>query len=159
LELLGRRWDRWDGIVAAAAVTLIVVSFQPWFAIGTFLSVNTRTARDASRWSQAVVLGTLAAGIHLANRGRAEARGAAWLALVLLVGGLGLTGWQWHQALNTKPGEGIIYVKREEPGFIPNPFRSDPQWGLYAGTGSLILMFAAIGRGLVGSQPRTASAD
>jgi len=158
LELLGRRWDHWDGIVAALTMTLIAVSFQPWFAIGTFLSVSTRTAWDVSQWSQAVVLGTLAAGIHLAYRGRPEARGAASLALVLLVGGLGLAGWQWHQALNTKPGEGIMYVKSEEPGFMPNPFRSGPRWGIYAGTGSLVLMFATIGRGLLQSQPRTDSA-
>jgi hypothetical protein len=139
-----------------AAVTLIVARFQPWFAIGIFLSVDIQTAWDASQWSQAVVLGALAAGIHLAYRGRPEARGAAWLALVLLVGGLALTGWQWHQALNTKPGVGIMYVRSKEPGFIPNPFRSDPQRGLYAGTGSLILMFVAVGRGLVQSQPKTA---
>jgi hypothetical protein len=159
LELLGRRWDRWDAIVAAAAVTWIIVSFQPWFAIGTLLSVDTRTAWDASQWSQAVVLGTVAAGIHLAYRGRREARWAAGLALVLLVGGLGLTGWHWHQALNTKPEEGIAYIRRDEPGFILNPFRADPQRGLYAGTASLILMFAAVGRGLVQSQPRTNSPD
>src|SRR5687767_13317554 len=102
MELFGRRWDRWDGIVAAAAATLIVFSYQPWFVIGTFVSVNTRTAWDASQWSQAVMLGTMAAGIHLAYRGRPEARGAVWLALVLLVVAIGLTGWEWHQALNTK---------------------------------------------------------
>jgi hypothetical protein len=159
MELFGRRRDRWDWIVAAAAATLIVFSYQPWFVIGTFVSVNTRTAWDASQWSQAVMLGTLAAGIHLAYRGRTEARGAVWLVLVLLVVAIGLTGWEWHQALNTKFGEGIIYFHRAEPGFVPNPYRSDPQWGLYAGAGSLVVMFAAIARRLVPSRLRRASAS
>ena len=159
MELFGRRWDRWDGIVAAAAAALMVVSYQPWFVIATVVSVNTRTAWDASQWSEAVVLGTLAAGIHLVYRGRPEARGAAWLALVLLVGALGLTSWEWHQALNTKFGEGIAYLRRTEPGFGPNPFRSDPEWGLYAGAGSLVVMLAAVARGFVPSRLGRASAN
>lgn len=178
MQLFGRRWDRWDGIVAAAAVTLIVVSNQPWWADGVVGSgrsttlalvvgpVNIWTAWGPSHWSEAVVLAMLAAGVHLAYQGRPEARGAAWLAVVLLLGGLGLIGWQWHRTSNAEVVVVKVITRYEDPGQRlpidgaeePVLYRSDPQWGLYAGAGSLIVMFAAIARGLVPSRPTRASA-
>jgi hypothetical protein len=189
MELFGRRWDRWDAVVAAAAVILIVVSNKPWWD----LHVDTTAANVPSpegvlvgtwnawrywEWSGAVALGTLAAGLDLAYRSRPQAKGAAWLAVFMLVGSLGLVTWQWHRASDTKvkdqsgrilttapPNESPEdYRRRFEKleakmtaNARPLPTRSNPRSGIYAGTGILILVLVAIARGLV-RQPRQAPA-
>jgi hypothetical protein len=194
MELLGRRWDRWDGIVAAAAVTLIVVSYQPWWSLhGEPDSIQAGAGpmdyvwsawsgwqwwNPVAHWWGAVALGTLAAGVHLASRGRRGANVAALLAALMLLVGLGLAGWQWHRAsgLELKGLTRILTV-----GQRPNetdqdyrhrhdeevdaaiartpsiPTRSAPRSGVYAGVGSLIVMLAAIARGLVPPRLKRAS--
>jgi hypothetical protein len=190
MELFGRRWDRWDAVVAAAAVLLIIVSNKPWWEI----HIDTTAANVPSpegvlvgiwkawrywQWSIAVALGTLAAGLHLAYRRRPEAKGAAWLAVFMLLGALGLVSWQWHGASDFKAKDlsGRIltiappdespedYERRTEKlkakmtaNARPLPTRSTPRSGIYAGAGSMILMLAAVGRGLVQSLARTNSA-
>ncbi|MEW6471161.1 MAG: hypothetical protein AB1679_02735 [Actinomycetota bacterium] len=179
MELFGRRWGRWDGLVAAAAVTLIVVSYQPWWTLhAEGSSVTIWNAWRVWRWSNAVTLGALAAGVHLAYQGRPQAGGAAWLGVAMLLAGLGLTGWEWHRATNAEvtivtyatyarlPEESSDdYRRRKKEAFSaaaanarPLPTRSAPRSGFYAGTGSLIVLFAAIVRGLVRPQPRRAPA-
>ena len=188
MELLGGRWDRWDGVAAAAAVTLIVVSYKPWWALNAEPLARTIPQESLTliwnawshwAWSGAVALGTLAVGVHLAYRGRREARGAAWLAVLMLVAGLSLVGWQWQRASDTKvkdlsgrtltivprdetPEEYRRRMKEEEAFAVANaplmPTRSIPQRGIYAAAGSLIVMLAAFARGLVRSQPKRASA-
>lgn len=176
MELFGRCWDRWDGNVAAAAVMLIVVSRQPWYMLHDEGSVTIWNASTHWELSDAVALGMVAAGVHLAYRGRPEAQGAAWMAVFMLLGGLGLVGWHWQHA--TAPTEKAVilvgpdahpwetpeqyrhrvdeeYAARlANPAFVPT--RSAPQWGFYAGAGSLIVMGAAAARGLVRSRPTRA---
>jgi hypothetical protein len=185
MELFGRRWDRLDAIVAAAAVILIVVSNKPWWE----LHIDTTAAKVPSpegvlvgtwnawrywHWSGAVALGTLAAGVHLAYRGRPRAKGAASLAVFMLLGSLGLVAWQWHRASDTEvkdlsgriltmapPNESPEDERRRTEKLEdkmtanarPLPTRSTPRSGIYAGAGFLILMSVAIAHGLV-RQPR-----
>ena len=177
MELFGRRWDRWDGIVAAAAVILMVVSRQPWYLLHDEGSVTIWNARTHWELSHAVALGVVAAGVHLAYRGRPEAQGAAWMAVFMLLGGVALVGWHWHRA--DAPNEKVIvsvgfahpwetpeqYSRRRDEEFAARlanpsffPTRSAPQRGFYAGAGSLIVMGAEIARRLVRSRPSRAEA-
>lgn len=113
--------------------------------------------------------------MHLAYCSRPEARGAAWLAVLMLLPAIGLVGWQWHRAsgyqvkaylsrIAVPPDETSEEYQRrmeEHDAYVkanarPVPTRSVPQTGIYAGAGSLIVMLAAIARGLVPSQPRLA---
>ena len=177
MELFGRRWDRWDAVVAAAAVTLFVVSSEPWYTLHDEGSVTIWNAWTHWQLSDAVVLGMLAAGVYLAYRGRPEAQGAAWLAVVMLLGGVALVGWHWQH--DNTPDERVVisiapgahswetpeqYRRRLDEEFAaklanppPLPTRSPPQRGFYAGAASMIVMFTAIARTLVPSQPRRAS--
>jgi hypothetical protein len=172
MELFGRRWDRWDAIVAGAAAMLIVVSRQPWYMLDDEGSVTIWNASTHWELSHAVALGMVAAGLHLAYRGRPEAQGAAWMAVFMLLGALGLVGWHWQYASAPNEKSVIISVdfahpwetpeqhrrrvnevfaaRLADPTFIPK--RSAPQWGFYAGAGSLIVMGAATARGLVRSR-------
>jgi hypothetical protein len=187
MELFGRRWDRWDAIVAVAAVMLIVVSYRPWWALRAgpltdpvqppqMLRVTIWNAWQHWQWSNAVALGVLAAGVHLAYRSRPEARAAAWLAVLMLLPAIGLVGWQWHKSSGSQvraylsraavpsaeTRDGYQRRMEEHDAYVkatsrPVPTRSVPQTGIYAAAGSLILMLAATGRGLVASQPRRAT--
>ena len=173
MELVGRRWDRRDGIVAAAAVILIVGSRQPWYILNEEGSVTSWNAWTHWEPSHAVALGMVAAGLHLAYRGRLEARGAALMAVFMLLGGLGLVGWHWQHA--SPPNEKAVVIsvgfaspwetaeqhrrrvdeefaaRLANPTFFPT--RSAPQWGFYTSGGSLIVMGAEIARRLVRSRP------
>jgi hypothetical protein len=178
MELFGRRWDRWDAMVAAGAVTLILVSYQPWYTLHDEGSVTIWNARTHWELSQAVALGLVAAALHLAYRGRPEARGAAWLGACMLLGAVGLVGWHWRHA-SAPNGKAIVLVGPEaypsetpeqyrrrvdedfaarlnDPAFVPT--RSAPQWSFYLGAGSLIVMGVAAGRTLARSQPSRAEA-
>jgi hypothetical protein len=168
MEVFGRRWDRWDGIVAVAAVMLIVVSRQPWYILHDEGSDTIWNASTHWELSHAVALGMVAAGVHLAYRGRPEAQGAAWMAVFMLLGGLGLVGWHWQHA--SAPDEKVVisvapsvypwetpeqYRRRVDEDFAARlanpsffPTLSAPQWGFYAGAGSLIVMCAEIARRL-----------
>jgi hypothetical protein len=176
MDLFGRRWDRWDGIVAAAAVMLVIVSYQPWYTLHDEGSVTVWNAWTHWQLSDAVALGLLAAGLHLAYRGRPEAQGAAWMAAFMLLGGLGFVGWHWQHA--SAPKEKVVVSLRDmPPGETPEQRRRrfdeelaaliakpppaatrSTRWGFYAGAGSLILMGAAIARRVVRSQPSRAEA-
>jgi hypothetical protein len=185
MELFGRRWDRWDAIVVAAAAALIVVSYSPWWAIhgdpdpiqaGAGPMDYVWNAWSAWTWSGAVALGTLAAGVYLAYRGRPEAKGAALLAVFMLLVGVGLVGWQWHRSseiklkgltrvltIGQRPDETSgDYRRRHEKEVAAAiartptiPTRSAPQRGIDAGAGSFIVMLGAIARWWV-RQPRQA---
>lgn len=176
MELFGRRWDRWDGIVAAAPATLIVVSNKPWYTLHDEESVTVWNAWTHWQLSHAVALGLLASGLLLTYRGRPEVRGAAWLGAVMLVSGLALVGWHWQHA-NGPNERVVISFSQAHPWETPEQFRrrldeelaaliANPraaptrstQWAFYAGAGSLVVMLAAIARGLIRSQPRRASA-
>ena len=165
MKLFGRRWDRWDGLVIAAAVMLIVVRRWAWYLLREEGAVTIWNASTHWELSHAVTLGLVAAGVHLAYRGRPEAQAAATMAIVTLLGGVGLLGWHWHHASaptekvivtfdNAHPWESPEQAQRRRddefaarmasPDFFP--IRSAPQWGFYAGTASLILMGAVIVR-------------
>jgi hypothetical protein len=177
MRLFGRRWDRWDGIVAAAAVTLIVASRRPWYMLREEGSVAIWNGSTHWELSHALALGTVAAGVHLAYRGRPEAQGATWMAVFMLLGGLGLVGWHWHHA--TAPTEKVTisvgnayswesaeqYDRRRDEEFAARmaspdffPILSAPQSGFYTGAGSLIVIGAVIVRIALRSGARRAQA-
>jgi hypothetical protein len=177
MSLFGRRWDRWDGIVAAAAVMLIVASRRPWYMLREEGSVAIWNASTHWELSHALALGMVAAGVHLAYRGRPEAQGAAWMAVFMVLGGLGLVGWHWHHAAaptekvtissgNAYPWESPEqYHRRRDEEFAARmarpdffPILSPPQWGFYAGAGSLIVIGAAVARTARRPQARRAQA-
>ncbi len=98
VSLPSRRWGLQDWIVGCAAGALLFVSFKPWSAAAP------RDRSDAGldawtnrRLSEAVVLALLATLLLFAYRSR-NARGAAGLAVVMLVGTLGLEIREWHRA-------------------------------------------------------------
>ncbi|MDQ1394943.1 MAG: hypothetical protein QOG64_202 [Acidimicrobiaceae bacterium] len=176
MELFGRRWDRWDGIVAAAAVMLIVVSRQPWYILHDDASVAVWDARTQWELSLAVTLGLVAAALYLAYRSRPEGLGAAWMALVMLAAALGFVGWHWQRASgpeeratisfrNVPFGETPEQLRRrlddELAALIANPPPAptrSTRWGFYFGAGSLILMGIAIARRVVSSRPSRSEA-
>jgi len=169
MELFGRRWDRWDGIVAAAAAMLIVVSRQRWYTLDDEGSVTIWNASTHPELSHAVALGMVAAGVHLAYRCRPEAQGAAWMAVFMLLGGLGFVGWHWQHASAPNEKSVIISLDYANPRETPEqhrrrvdevlaarianptffPKRSAPQWGFYTGVATLIVMGAAAARDLL----------
>lgn len=178
MELFGRRWDRWDGVVVVAAVALVVVSYRPWYALRDEGSVTIWNVRTHWELSHAVALGILAAGVHLAYRGRPEARGAAWFGLLMLISGLGLAGWHWQHASTPNVRVTFVSVPRAEPWETteqyrrrvddefaaslakpPEPLTRSTEWGFYAGVGSLIAMGAIISLTQIRSQPSPTEAD
>jgi hypothetical protein len=179
MKLFGRRWDRWDGIVAAAAVILIVVSRQPWYTVHEEGSVTVWNASTHWELSQAVTLGLVAAGIHLAYTARPNAQGAAWMAALMLLGGLGLIGWHWQHpglpsgklVVSVGPGaysgetpeqyrrrsDEEIATRMAQPDFFPT--RSSPQRGFYTGAASLLALGVTVVRTIARSEARRTQAD
>ncbi|HKY76599.1 MAG TPA: hypothetical protein VJS45_10680 [Acidimicrobiia bacterium] len=177
MNLFGRRWDRWDALVVAAAAMLVVVRRWAWYTVREEGVVTLWNASTHWELSHAAALGVVAAGVYLVYRGRPEANAAAWMAIFMLLGGLGLVAWHWHHA--TVPTEKVIisfsnahpwespeqYQRRRDDDFAARmaspdffPIRSAPQSGFYAGTASLIVMAAAIARTARRAEPRRAQA-
>jgi hypothetical protein len=81
--------------MALSAAVLLVVSFEPWSGFTRDGgSERTFSAWANRRWSEAVLLGLLAA-LLIAYRAR-NPRGAAGVALAMLALGLGLAAWEWR---------------------------------------------------------------
>lgn len=163
-----RRWGRRDWIVGGAAGALLFVSFKPWSAAAP------RDRFDAGldawtnrRLSEAVVLALLAASLLFAYRSR-KARGAAGLAVVMLVGALGLEIWEWHRARTVVFTEVSILTARfgDEPEPAPEELRrqteeiiaagggvrygSEVRPAFYAGGGATALLLVVAARTLLG---------
>ena len=155
-----------------ASAALLVVSFQPWSGItyggGT---ESTYTAWATARWSSALLLALLAALLLLAYRTR-NRRGAAGVAMVMLVFGLGVAAWEWRRPqtpLVTKVEVATIrlagdpeptpeQLRRQYEEAIASGggivYRKTVRWGFFAGIAAMSVMLVTA-TGLV----RTASED